>query len=105
RRTRIAWKLVELSAFLICFTITLYQCVIIFTIYLKHPYTVAISIDMQEKLRLPGITICSGIGVKRSEVQNMKEFKHEYDLVKARGNMNNETEQELLNRFYLQLIQ
>ncbi|KAI1287269.1 putative 1,2-dihydroxy-3-keto-5-methylthiopentene dioxygenase [Halotydeus destructor] len=52
-------------------------------IYLLHPYNVVVRIETDKELSLPGITLCSDIGVKLSSLEKMPGFNESLEKAKA----------------------
>lgn len=104
----IAWQVVFVLCFLICFGCALYQVIILLQIYLKYPYTVAVSIQTNERITLPGITFCSSIGVRRSALEKMKGFtqtiKDLEEEFNKTGRIDKTKRQEAVDVFYFKYM-
>src|SRR5687768_4249838 len=88
------WKILFFISFAICFSCALFQVLMILELFFLYPHTVSVDIGYKEYLTLPGITFCSSIGVRRSELKKMDGFNVKFEATKG------VKEQEVLDIYY-----
>ena len=54
--------IVKTIIFIGCLAGCLYQCISVLSIYFKYQSNVVVKVNPNDKIRLPGITLCSSIG-------------------------------------------
>ena len=94
-KPKLFWKIIFFISLAICFACALYQVIMILQIFFQYPHTVSVDIGYKENLTFPGITFCSSIGVRRSELKKMDGFTEKFE---AKENENKR--QEVLDKYY-----
>lgn len=110
-RRAIAWKLIYLVCFAVCFTQAFYQAAKLLDIYFKYPTTVAVSVESKPNLTLPGITFCSSIGVRKSDLLMMPGFEYAMKemtrkiLIENNASVTNSEKQKVLDYFHFEYLE
>ena len=70
---------------ILCIVGGLYQIITLMEIFFKYPVNVVVSIDPADSIELPGITLCSSVGVRRSSLLSFPGFQEDWQKVNSSG--------------------
>ena len=106
KKSSIAWRILYLLCFSLCFIEASYQVVTLLDIYFRYPLTVSVSVETKPNLTLPGITFCSSIGVRKSGLEKMDDFVAIQELSeKTSANKSASEKQTVLDYFYYSFLE